>query len=89
MGRPLLLSRAELPLLKYLFLVCPQTLLQFFHAGGEGLSVDEMKSGDYKVRRLLPQLQPRPSGFRLSSLTVCCFRCWMRSSGSTNVPPST
>uniref|UniRef100_H3C752 BAI1 associated protein 3 n=1 Tax=Tetraodon nigroviridis TaxID=99883 RepID=H3C752_TETNG len=26
-----------------------ETLLQFFHARGEGLSVDDMKSGDYKV----------------------------------------
>lgn len=27
-----------------------QTLVQFFHMKGEGLSVDEMKSGDYKVQ---------------------------------------
>lgn len=66
----------------------PQTLLQFFHAKGEGLSVDDMKSGDYKVRPLSPQPPPGPSASRLSSLTVCCRRCWMRSSGSINAPPS-
>lgn len=27
-----------------------QTLVQFFHAKGEGLSVDDMKSGDFKVQ---------------------------------------
>lgn len=27
-----------------------QTLVQFFNAKGEGLSVDDMKSGDYKVQ---------------------------------------
>lgn len=26
-----------------------QTLLHFFHMKGEGLSVEDMKSGDYKV----------------------------------------
>lgn len=26
-----------------------KTLLQFFHARGEGLSLEDMKSGDYKV----------------------------------------
>lgn len=77
----LLLCRA-LPLSKSPFSSFPpQTLLQFFHARGEGLSVDDMKSGDFKVRPLLAQLQPGPSACRLASLTVCCFRCWMRSSG--------
>ncbi|XP_023279539.1 BAI1-associated protein 3-like, partial [Seriola lalandi dorsalis] len=26
-----------------------ETVLQFFHAGGEGLSLEDMKSGDYKA----------------------------------------
>lgn len=67
----LVLRSRALPLLKQLFSsIHPQTLLQFFHARGEGLSVDDMKSGDYKVRPLLPQLQPRPSGF-LPVLSDC------------------
>lgn len=79
-----------------------QTVLQFFHARGEGLSLEDMKSGDYKVGTSCNR-SAFMSGWKvrlMSSYPLCrlslsplwlfsrCFRPWMRSSGWISVPPS-